>query len=279
MEKKNNGFLSSIGRHGTRVVSFIKGGWVQACAVLGFLLIWEVVAKFIVRNTLIFPAFSDVILAFGDRGTLLAVDFLVSILHLLMGLGAAIIIGLPMGAIMGWFTVGRKIFGPIVEILRPIPPLAWIPIAIIWFALTDISAGFIIFVGCFFPILTNTYAGFRGTPTTLIESGRVLGCRGHLSLMRNIALPNALPMIATGVRIAIGVGWMSVVAAEMFGLDNFGFGNAGLGSQLWVMYHLHVMDAVFMYMILLGLVGLVMNTTLGVVEARVLDWHFKITGL
>ena len=173
-----------------------------------------------------------------------------------VGIGAALVVGIPLGIAMGWFRDFDKAVNPIIEILRPIPPLAWIPFAIIWFGLTDASAGFIIFIGAVFPILINTYTGFRNVPRVFIEAGKVLGCTGNLGLIRRIAFPSSLPSIISGVRISMGIGWMCLVGAEIFGA---GGGKYGLGKNLWTYYNLHQMPSVVVYMLVLGLIGLVID--------------------
>jgi NitT/TauT family transport system permease protein len=90
---------------------------------------------------------------------------------------AALIVGIPIGMIMGWFTAFNRILDPIIEILRPIPPLAWIPFAIIWLGLTPASAGFLIFIGAVFPIIINTFTGLKNVPKVYVEAARVLGCK------------------------------------------------------------------------------------------------------
>ena len=101
--------------------------------------------------------------------SIISEDLPVSSLHFSIGLGAGLLVALPLGMIMGWFKVADSIMDPIVELLRPIPPLAWIPFAIIWFGITNSAAGFIIFMGAVFPILINTYAGFH---QSLYQSNR-----------------------------------------------------------------------------------------------------------
>lgn len=227
--------------------------WLGAAALVAALLIWQAVAVFIVGDSFILPSPVDVGQAFLDLigdGTL-PLDFATSILHFAIGLGAALLIGIPIGILMGWYRRIDAILDPVIEILRPIPPLAWIPFAIVWFGLTNASAGFVIFVGAVFPVLINTYTGFRGVPRIFVEAGRMLGCTRSLDLIRHIAFPSALPSVAAGIRIATGVGWMCLVAAELFGVSKF-----GLGQKLWFFYNLHQMDAVVVYMILLGLIGL-----------------------
>lgn len=231
-----------------------------AAAFVAAVVIWQLVAEFIVGNPFMLPSFTDVLSALykvslGPRGTLFR-DFYKSLIHFAMGIGAAVIIGIPLGIVMGWFRDFDTAINPIIEILRPIPPLAWIPFAIIWFGLTDASAGFIIFIGAVFPILINTYTGFRNVPKVFIEAGKVLGCTGDLSLIRRVAFPSSLPSIISGVRISMGIGWMCLVGAEIFGA---GGGKYGLGKNLWTYYNLHQMPTVVVYMVVLGLIGLTID--------------------
>lgn len=205
--------------------------------------------------------------------SIISEDLPVSSLHFSIGLGAGLLVALPLGMIMGWFKVADSIMDPIVELLRPIPPLAWIPFAIIWFGITNSAAGFIIFIGAVFPILINTYAGFKGLPRVYVESAKVLGATRDIDLIRYVALPQALPSIAAGIRIAMGIAWMCLVAAEMFGVSK-----NGLGFKIWDSYGHYRMDEVFMYMIVLGLLGLAIDRTFRyVVEERLLKWRAGLT--
>ncbi len=205
--------------------------------------------------------------------SIISEDLPVSSLHFSIGLGAGLLVALPAGMIMGWFKVADSIMDPIVELLRPIPPLAWIPFAIIWFGITNSAAGFIIFMGAVFPILINNYAGFKGLPRVYVESAKVLGATRDIDLIRYVALPQALPSIAAGIRIAMGIAWMCLVAAEMFGVSK-----NGLGFKIWDSYGHYRMDEVFMYMIVLGLLGLAIDRTFRyVVEERLLKWRAGLT--
>lgn len=227
--------------------------WLGISALLLALVIWEIAAIVIVRNSFILPSPPDVFIAFVgllEKGRLL-LDFEVSMVHFVIGLGAALLVGIPVGIAMGWSHRFDAFLDPLIELLRPIPPLAWIPFAIIWFGLTAYSAGFVIFIGAIFPIIINTYSGFRGVPRIFVETGRMLGCTKSRDLIRHVAFPAALPSIAAGIRIATGVGWMCLVAAELFGVSN-----NGLGMALWFYYDLHQMDCVVVYMLLLGIIGL-----------------------
>ena len=219
-------------------------------------IIWQLFATFIIGNKFILPSPADVVIAFIDlysKGTLWE-DFEVSMIHFFLGLFMALLIGIPIGIGMGWFERMNRFLDPIIEVLRPIPPLAWIPFAIVWFGLTDFSAGFVIFIGAVFPVIINTYEGFRSIPRVFVEAGKMLGCSSNLSLIRHIAIPSALPNLAAGFRIASGVAWMCLVAAEMFGVSRF-----GLGQKIWWYYNLHQMDTVLVYILILGFIGLAMD--------------------
>jgi len=219
------------------------------------LLLWEIIAGYVIRDPLIVPRFSAVIFSIYTLRELLIIDILVSLLHFGMGMALAFSAALPLAIAMGWFRNVFRAVDPIIEIVRPIPPLAWIPLAIVWIGLNHYAAGFIIFIGAFFPILIDSYTGFRDVPKVLVETGNVLGCIGNIKLIRYVALPYALPSIATGTRVGMGVGWMCVVAAEMFGV-----GNSGLGYRLFQkFYFLHQMDYVVAYMLILGLLALCLD--------------------
>ena len=235
--------------------------------------IWQL-AAFLVDDSLTLPGFIQVVQAFLENwSSIISEDLPVSSLHFSIGLGAGLLVALPAGMIMGWFKVADSIMDPIVELLRPIPPLAWIPFAIIWFGITNSAAGFIIFIGAVFPILINTYAGFKGLPRVYVESAKVLGATRDIDLIRYVALPQALPSIAAGIRIAMGIAWMCLVAAEMFGVSK-----NGLGFKIWDSYGHYRMDEVFMYMIVLGLLGLAIDRTFRyVVEERMLKWRAGLT--
>jgi len=242
---------------------------VSALSILGLIVVWQAAAV-VVNDQLTLPSFVQVVEAFLDNWwSILTEDLPVSSLHFGIGIVGGLLVALPTGIIMGWFKIADRIMDPIVEILRPIPPLAWIPFAIIWFGITDSAAGFIIFMGAVFPILINTYVGFKGLPRVYVESAKVLGATKDIDLIRYVAIPQALPSIAAGIRIAMGIAWMCLVAAEMFGVSK-----NGLGFKIWDSYGHYRMDEVFMYMIVLGLLGLAIDRTFRyVVEERMLKWQ------
>ena len=246
---------------------------IEVLSILVLIGLWQLVAVTL-NDTLILPSFIQVVYALTKSWqAILMEDLPVSLVHFGLGMLGGLLIALPIGMLMGWFRAADRIMDPIVEIVRPIPPLAWIPFAIIWFGLTDQAAGFIIFVGAVFPILINTYVGFRSLPRVYVESAKVLGATKDRDLIRYIAFPYALPSIAGGIRIAMGIAWMCLVAAEEFGVST-----SGLGYKIWSYYYLHEMDYVLLYMIILGLLGLLIDRSFRyVIEERMLKWRVGLT--
>ena len=253
--------------------SIFAGRGVEALSILGLIVVWQIGAA-AVNDKLLLPSFLQVVAAFSREWlTILTEDLPTSLLHFLIGMAGGLLVALPLGMIMGWFRAADRILDPIVEIFRPIPPLAWIPFAIVWFGLTDSAAGFIIFVGAVFPILINTYVGFRSLPKVYVESAKVLGATKDIDLVRYVAFPYAMPSIAGGIRIAMGIAWMCLVAAEQFGVSS-----SGLGYKIWSYYYLHQMDYVLLYIVMLGLLGLFIDKTFRyVVEEKLLKWQVGLT--
>nr|CBH36720.1 putative ABC-type sulfonate/taurin/nitrate/bicarbonate transporter, permease protein [uncultured archaeon] len=246
-----------------------KEKWLWLVPLIIAILLWQFIAVYVVKDPSKLPSFSAVIFSFYELREDIPLDILVSLVHFAIGMALAFAVALPLAIGMGWFRNVFKAVDPIIEILRPIPPLAWIPVAILWIGLTHSAAGFIIFIGAFFPILIDSYTGFRDVPKVLVETGKVLGCIGNRKLIRYVAFPYALPSIATGTRVGMGVGWMCVVAAEMFGVGNY-----GLGFRLFQdFYFLHQMDYVVAYMLILGLVALCIDRVFRhFVEDKLFKW-------
>lgn len=172
---------------------------------------------------------------------------------------------IPLGIAMGWWKFVNDQLDPLIEMLRPIPPLAWIPLSILWFGVGDTQNQFIIFLGIFFPILLNTITGVRGVEPNLVRAARCLGS-GEGALLRRVVLPAALPQIVTGIRIGLGVGWMALVAAELVGASS------GLGFLINDARTLLRTDIVIVGMVAIGLVGLSLDMLIRELSRRVLPW-------
>jgi ABC-type nitrate/sulfonate/bicarbonate transport system permease component len=177
---------------------------------------------------------------------------------------------IPLGMAMGWWRVVYDQVNPVMEILRPIPPLAWIPLSILWFGLGDEQNEFIIFLGMFFPILVNTVVGVKNIDPNLVRAARSLGAPERKVLWR-VVLQGALPQIITGVRIGLGVGWMALVAAELVGA------NSGLGFLINDARSMLRTDTIAVGMLTIGIIGLVIDTAIRVLSRRLLPWSLALS--
>jgi len=166
---------------------------------------------------------------------------------------------------MGWSKVVHDQVDPVIEMLRPVPPLAWIPLSILWFGIGDTQNQFIIFLGIFFPILLNTIAGVANVEPNLVRAARCLGANDWEVLWR-VVLRAALPQIVTGVRIGLGVGWMALVAAELVGA------NSGLGFLINDARTVLRTDYVIVGMATIGVVGLFIDWVIRSLSRRLLPW-------
>jgi NitT/TauT family transport system permease protein len=176
-----------------------------------------------------------------------------SVYRVLIGFALAAAIGIPLGLWTGWSTRAKDALNPFVQGLRPISPLAWIPISILAFGIKDGAAIFIIFLGSFFPIVTGTMTGVRSIPLGYVRSAQNFGLEGF-ELFRRVVFPAALPQIITSLRIALGIGWMVVVAAEMNAI------NSGLGFLVIDARNMGLRyDLVVAAMLTIGAIGIVLD--------------------
>lgn len=196
----------------------------------------------------------------------LVLHIVTSLLRVAAGFSLAGAVAVPLGILIGWSKVAESLTEPILEILRPIPPIAWIPIAMLWFGLGFKPAVFLIFIGALFPILLNTVAGVRGTPRVLVEAVRTLGASERDILVKVVA-PSSMPSIIAGLRVGLGVGWMCLVAAEMTG------SSSGLGYM--IIYYSGILEtsSVMVGMLAIGAVGYLMSYAIARIERRLLRWR------
>src|SRR4030095_10445428 len=165
----------------------------------------------------------------------------------------ALAIGIPVGLLLGWFGLAYQAFNPIIQLLRPLSPIAWIPLAILWFGVSDLAPILLIFLASVFPITTATIAAVQNIQTVHLRAARNFGVAG-LELFKKVVFPAALPQIITGVRLALGVAWLVVVAAEMIAV------NSGLGYLIIDARHEGMSyDLVLAGMVLIGLIGLALD--------------------
>jgi NitT/TauT family transport system permease protein len=193
-------------------------------------------------------------------------DHLVASLYrVMLGFSVAALTAIPLGILAGMSEKFREVIDPLVEMIRPIPPLAWIPIAIFWFGIGNASAVFIIFLGAFFPILLNTVSGVISVDKVLIEVAYTLNA-DRKDICTKVLIPGALPGIFTGMRIGMGIGWMTLVAAEFAGVKE----GLGLGYMIMTARDIQRPDEIVAGMLVIGLIGLCINLGLRGLETLVI---------
>ena len=196
--------------------TFSRNLWISWLGVFIVLLVWQIITSLKLINPSIFPGPFQVAQAAFERVPLIELmeHVRASLTRVIFGFAIGAGIGIFVGVVSGWYRwLGKIVWTPI-ELLRPIPPLAWISLALIWFGLGESSKIFIIFLAAFFPVVTNTYKGMLSIDPDLLRVGQTLGLQG-LRLLWKIALPASLPDIATGIRVGWSLSFGSLVAAEM----------------------------------------------------------------
>lgn len=203
-----------------------------------------------VRRIELFPTPYQTLVAMeqllGD-GTLLRYA-VASIYRVAFGFTIASVLGIPIGLWAGWYLRGFQAVNPLIQALRPISPIAWIPLAVLWFGVKDASAIFLIALASFFPIVTGTIAGVRTIPSVYVRSAQNFRL-GGLELFRRVLLPAAMPQILISLRIALGIAWMVIVAAEMIAVDS------GLGYLILDARNASNYDRVLAAMLAIGAIG------------------------
>jgi len=263
--------VSKVHKNKTRTYKVMTYNLILIATVV---VIWELAAFFV--HSRFFPSFSDVIKAFIEVATLgdiegysLLAHSTASILRVLTGFLLALASGFPLGLILGLKPVVYDSSRSIIEPLRFIPPIAWIPLTII--LLTGYSRYiFIIWLGAFFPILLSTVAAVKRTSPVLIDVSKTFGARKEATVFK-VVVPSALPEVAAGMRIGLGVGWMCIVAAEMIGGEMIGLGRLILKSA-----ELLQVDKIVVGMIMIGLIGLLMNEMFLQAEKRLFRWRHEV---
>jgi taurine transport system permease protein len=188
-----------------------------------------------------------------------------SVKLVLLGFAAATLIGVPLGLAMGWSRSFEAFVNPAFLLIRPIPPLAWIPLAIVWLGLGDAAKVLIIWFAAFVPAVINSYSGVRAIEPYLIEAARMLGAPRRM-LIREVLIPGALPMIFTGLRLSLQACWTTLVAGELIGAI------AGLGHVLY-QSSLDIFPAMIVVgMAAVAITGAAMTLLLGWLEQRAMPW-------
>lgn len=223
--------------------------------ILGVILLtaWALAVRW--SGTKIFPSPADVgraVLSLSEK-SLLWSYIRDSLMRVAAGYIAAVVIGVPLGMFAGWYSTLDRALNPLVQLLRPISPLAWMPLAVIWFGVSNMAPMFLIFLASLFPIIVATTNAVRNVPPMFIQAGRNFGLTPP-QLIRRVIFPAVLPRIVVGLRIAFGVAWIVLVASEMIAVDS-GLGYLIIDARNAGKRY----DLVVAGMLLIGVVGLLLD--------------------
>jgi NitT/TauT family transport system permease protein len=253
----------------TAVARWERFVWPMVTATV-FLSLWHFLVRW--SGTAVFPAPVDVARGLREligRGVLWAY-IADSLSRVAVGFTIAALLGIPLGLTLGWYPAAAKVVNPLMQMLRPISPIAWIPLAIVWFGIGDAAAMYLIFLGAFFPITVTAMNGVRNVPSMYRRSGRNFGLT-PAQLLTRIIFPAALPQIIVGLRIALGIAWLVVVAAEMIAVDS-GLGYLVIDARNSGKRY----DLVVAAMLMIGVIGLILDLGFRRLETlKSVRWGFR----
>ena len=230
------------------------------------ILIWQLAVTFENWNKALLPSPLDVVEGFIEMVSsgILLTGILDSMLRFAIGYCIAVITGVTVGLILGWFRGVWSYINPIVQLLRPISPIAWLPFIVLWFGIGDLPAIIIIFIAAFFPILLTTVTAVSKVDQTYIKVARNFGIK-RVSFLTKIVLPSAFPYIATSLHLALGTAWVFLVAGEMVGAQT------GLGYLIIDSRNNLRADMLLSSIIVIGLIGLILDSFIGLIEKSILN--------
>ena len=244
----------------------------SAAGILTFLLIWQLAsATGLVDSKMLPPPttiFETIVYKFGNKppdGNVMVVNIIASLQVALSGFCAAIVIGVPLGLFMGWWTYADRFIRPIFELVRPVPPIAWIPLVVVWMGIGLKAKALINFFTAFVPCVINSYTGIKLTSQTLINVSKTFGAP-NFEIFWKVGIPSSLPMVFAGIRVALGNSWSTLVAAEMLAAS------AGLGYMIQVGRTVARPDIVIAGMVVIGAIGAILSAVLSRCEKYFLRW-------
>lgn len=252
----------------------MKRRWIRISSLVGFFVLWEGICQLGLVNPLFLPAPSGVLLTFGKllRTGELATHVSVSLYRALLGFALAAVIAVPHGILIAWFRTVEDTTNPLVELFRPIPAVALIPVAILWFGIGDLSKIMIIAFACYFPIILNTISGVRQMDVNLLKVARLFGAN-RVQTLTKIILPSALPSIMTGLRLGIAVALILLIVTEMIGA------RSGLGFMIIDAEYTFKTERMFAGIFTIGFIGFFLNELMVAVEQRLTKWKREITSV
>jgi nitrate/nitrite transport system permease protein len=208
------------------------------------------------RDYILRPFFKD-----GEMNQGIGRFALLSLVRVAKGFALAIVLGIPLGFVLGLSAAFHRAFDPVIQVLRPISPLAWLPLGLVIFRQSEPAALFTIAICAMWPTVLNTAVGVRSIPQDYLNVGRVLKL-APLKMLRKIILPATLPYVFTGCRLSLGIAWLVIVAAEML------TGSPGVGGFLWQEYNSLVYSHILLSIITIGVIGFLLDRLMGVVERK-----------
>ncbi|MBR5114799.1 MAG: ABC transporter permease [Oscillospiraceae bacterium] len=229
--------------------------------------VWQIASNLGLLNPLTLPSPAMILNTFISlikKGTLQK-NLLISSRRVLTGYAIAAASAIVLGILMGLSTHFKRMTDLIIQILKPIPPISWIPLVILWFGIGEKGKVFLIFIGCFFTILVNVVDGIRRIDVKLIELSNSMVIP-KLKYVFKVVIPYAAPNIFTGLRVGLGQSWMCVVAAELVA------SSTGLGYMIMYARQFGQTDVVIVGMLMIGIIGKVMDSILMLIEKRVIRW-------
>lgn len=248
----------------------VRLNWRGGCSIVVFFALWQLAVVLKWPGFQEIPGPGTVATAFAQyviRGDYWE-SWLTSFRRVLSGFVIAQLLGIPLGLALGTSRRFNYLVFPIFEMLRPIPPLAWVPLSILFWPTTEASIVFITFIGAFFIITINVYDGVANIKKEHLWLARSLGA-SRVLVFRRIMLPATIPSIAVGMALGIAVTWNVVIAAEMIASDS------GLGRLTWEGYVSHTAPVVFVGMISIGLAGFLSTLVVDLIERRLMPWKTK----
>jgi NitT/TauT family transport system permease protein len=248
----------------------LRAALIGVLSLVAFLILWHLLTKyrvvFFIRFTNVpspLAVYASFTKAIHDPKFLLHV--LLSCRRIIFGFSLAALVAVPLGLVMGRFKLIHEIVFPVSEVLRPIPAIAWVPMAIMLWPTNEQSIVFITFLGSFFPILVNTLHGMSLVDPVLVRAARCLGAK-EASIFREVYFPASLPHIFTGLTVGMGVAWVSLIAAEMIS------GQYGIGYFTWEAYSLVQYADIALGMIAIGVLGLTSSVLIRSAGRLAMPW-------
>lgn len=242
-------------------------------SILVFLLVWQLLvhygivsSKVLAKPTLVLATLFEKFYSKNPDGATIFVNIRVSLQLALSGFALACIVGIPLGLLMGWYKPVRSFVRPVFEIIRPIPPIAWIPLMILWVGIGMQAKATIIFFSSFVPCVINAYTGITQTSKVLISVAKTCGATNFQTFLK-VGIPSAMPLAFAGMRIALGNAWGTLVAAELLAA------NAGLGYMISMGRQFARPDIIVLGMVTIGLLGFGFTWLFGKLENIVIKWR------